>query len=214
MAGSKIIDKREAVGVDRWDVPPVDDSAADELKGIQGKNAHLLTARQVDELQSQAHEEAYRRGYEEGLNEGRAEADQRILRLDAIGNALARPLQELDQAVERELLTLAAALAKQILKRELACDPNQILDSVRDCLELLPGAAREITIHVAPQDARVLGEHLADDAARSWRIAEDITLEPGNLRISSDSSQIDGTWDARLEQMLASAVGSLYPSGS
>lgn len=209
MAGSKIIDKSEAVGVDRWDFPPVDDSAAAELKGVAGKNAHLLTARQVDQLQTQAHDEAYQRGYEEGINEGRAEAASRIARLDAIGTALARPLKDLDQAVERDLLTLAATLAKHILKRELSADPTQILDSVRDCLELLPSSAREITIHVSPQDAKIVRENLAGESARSWRIAEDTALEAGNLKISSDSSQIDGTLDARLEEILASAVASL-----
>ena len=209
MAGSKIIDKSEAVGVDRWDVPPVDDSAAAELKGVPGKNAHLLTARQVDQLQTQAHEEAYQRGYEEGINEGRAEAASRIARLDAIGTALARPLKDLDHAVERDLLALAATLARHILNRELTVDPTQILDSVRDCLELLPSSAREITIHVSPRDAKVVQEHLADESVRSWRIVEDVALEAGNLKISSDSSQIDGTLDARLEEMLASAVASL-----
>ncbi len=209
MVGSKIIDKSEAVGVDRWDFPSVDDSPAAELKGARGKNAHLLTARQVDELQSQAHDEAYRRGYEEGLTEGRAEAAARVARLDVIGGALARPLVELDHTLERELLELAGALAKQILHRELASDPTQIVDSVRDCLEVLPSSAREVTLHLALQDSQVVREHLTEDPARPWRIAEDATLAPGNLRITSESSQIDGTLEARLQEIIATAVNSL-----
>ena len=118
MVGSKIIDKSEAVDVDRWDFPSVDDSAAAELKGLHGGNAHILTARQVDELQSQAHDEAYQRGFQEGIDAGREELASRIARLDAIGHALARPLRELDHSVENELLELARALAKHILRRE------------------------------------------------------------------------------------------------
>ena len=213
MAGSKIIDKSEAVSVDRWDFPSVDDSAAAELKGLHGGNAHILTARQVDELQSQAHDEAYQRGYQEGLEAGGAEVSSRIARLDSIGSALARPLRELDHALENELLELACALAKHILRRELVVDPTAIVDAVRDCLEALPSATREITLHVAPADAEVVQAHLSDEPSRSWRITEDASLEPGSLRISSESSHVDGTLDARLAEIVGSAVASLEIPG-
>lgn len=207
--GPKIIDRSEAAGVNRWDYPSVDDSAAHELKGVQGRDAHLLTARQVDELQSQAHQEAYERGHREGLEAGRAEAAARVARLDAVGAALARPLQDMDHALERDLLALATVLATQILHRELAWDPAGIVGSLRDCLDLLPTSAREITIHVAPADAAVIREHLTEEPARPWRLAEDAELEPGDLRISSETSQIDGTLEARLAEMIASAIAGL-----
>jgi flagellar assembly protein FliH len=204
--GSKIIDKTSGATVDRWDFPAVDDSAAQELKGARASGAHLLTARQVDALQAQAHEEAYRRGYEEGLQAGNTEVAARVTRLDRLAGALARPLQDLDHTVERELLELAAALARQILHRELENDPAHITRAVRDCLEVLPSAAREVTLHLHPSDAIVVRDQLSSDAERPWRIEEDAALEPGSLRVSSDSSQIDGRLQTRLREMIASAL--------
>lgn len=206
---SKIIDKDDTVTVDRWDYPSVDDSAAQALKGAQGSTAHLLTARQVDDLQAQAHQEAYERGYEEGLAAGHVESAARVDRLDRIASALARPLQDLDHSVEKELLVLAAALARQILHRELKHDPSLVLDTVRDCLDALPSASREVTLHLSPGDIALVKEHLSRDAERSWRLEEDSTLGQGSLRISSDSSQIDGRIVARLQEIIAASLNSL-----
>ena len=206
---SRIPDDDDADEVTRWDYPAIDESAAQELEGAHGRSAHLLTARQVGALQNQAHEEADKRGYGEGLAAGHAEVSSRVARLDRLATALARPLQELDHLVEKELMELAAALARQILHRELEHDPGQIINAVQDCLDVLPNSAREVTLHLSPQDVGLVMEHLGSDAERPWRVEEDSALAPGSLRISSDSSQIDGRVHTRLKEIIASSMREL-----
>ena len=46
---SRIIAKDEATSVDRWDVPPIEASAADALRGAGLGGAHLLTTQQLDQ---------------------------------------------------------------------------------------------------------------------------------------------------------------------
>lgn len=209
---SKIIDKDDAVTVSRWDYPAVDESAAQAIKGAHGSSAHLLTAHQVDALQTQAHEEAYQRGFEEGLAAGNAEVQARVERLDRLLMALGRPLHDLDHSVERELLELAAALARQILHRELKHDPGHIITVVQDCLDVLPGSAREVALHLNPKDVALITKYLSGDSRRPWRVEEDSTLEQGSLRISSDSSQIDGRVHVRLKEIIAAAIAGLSDS--
>ena len=194
------------VTISRWDYPSVDESAAQELKGVHGGHAHLLTARQVDALQEQAHEEAYARGFEEGLAAGKTEVASRIERLDRLALTLARPLNDLDHLVENDLLELAAALAQQILHRELKNDPRQMINSVRDCLDVLPSSARDVTLHLNPADAAFVQEHFSGDSERAWRIAASASLQPGDLRVTSESSQIDGRLQTRLTEIISSAV--------
>ncbi|MGI9257380.1 MAG: FliH/SctL family protein [Gammaproteobacteria bacterium] len=194
------------VTVSRWDYPAVDESAAHELKGVHGGHAHLLTARQVDALQEQAHEEAYARGFDEGLAAGQKEVASRIERLDRLALTLARPLNDLDHSVENDLLELAAALAQQILHRELKSDPRPMINAVQDCLDVLPSSARDVTLHLNPADAAFIQDHFSGDSERPWRIAESTALSTGDLRVTSESSQIDGRLQTRLAEIIASGV--------
>lgn len=208
--GSKIIRNQDAAAAsaDPWSAPEVEDSAADALKGAGDSRAHQLTARQVDQLTDQAHEEAYRKGYQEGLAAGHAELAARAGRLDELMAALARPLGDVDERVQEELVGLAAVLARHILRRELKHDPAQVLGSVRDCLEILPSAAQDVTLRLNPQDAQLVREYFSsDEIERSWRIEEDPTLEPGSLRVTSDSSAIDGRLETRLSEIIGRALG-------
>jgi flagellar biosynthesis/type III secretory pathway protein FliH len=77
---SRIIGKEQAGEIDRWDVPSVDASAADALRGAHKGSAHLLTAGQLDALQQQVHDEAFKRGFDEGLAAGKAELASRVAR--------------------------------------------------------------------------------------------------------------------------------------
>jgi flagellar assembly protein FliH len=210
LSNSKVISNTDAAaaGANTWLAPEVEDSAADALKGAAESRAHQLTTRQVDQLTDQAHQEAHRSGYQEGLAAGQAELMARCERLDALMRALARPLDDVDEQVEQELVNLASVLARHILRRELRQDPSQVLGSVRDCLEILPSAARDVTLRLNPQDAQLVREYFSqDDIERSWRIEEDPTLEQGSLRVSSDSSSIDGRLETRLGEILGRALG-------
>src|SRR5690606_41439345 len=62
------------------------------------------------------------RGYAEGLAAGKAEAAARAAKLAALGDALARPLENVERAVEEELLGLSIALACHLVRREIDQD--------------------------------------------------------------------------------------------
>lgn len=206
---SKIIERTDDLAVNRWDYPAVDESAADELKGAQHQGAHLLTSHQLDALQVKAHEEGFSRGHAEGLAAGQTEVSLAIERLNQLISELTRPLQDLDRQVERELLELAVVLASQILRREIAHDPQLIIGAVRDCLDVLPSSARDVTIFLNPEDVGLVTEYLNADGERAWRVQEEGALERGSVRLSSENSQVDGQIRARLEAIVAAAVHEL-----
>ncbi len=192
--------------VDRWTAPAVDRSAADELKGARGGAAHLLTARQLDELQRQVQQEAYERGFAQGLAEGRQEAERRAARLAALLDALAFPFQELDRSVDEELTKLAVALASHLVRREIAGDSEHLRATVRECLAILPVGTRDITVYLHPADADLVIANLLEGREQTWRIEPDATLARGDLRVGSESSQIDGRLEARLGAIIEAAL--------
>lgn len=204
---SRIIRSEQAADADAWQSPSVDESAAAELKGAAGAGAHLLSEAQVDHLRSQMQNQAFEQGYREGLASGQAEVAERSQRFDALMNKLAYPFEELDAAVDEELVDLAKILATHILRRELKSDPGQIVGAVRDCVEVLPAAARNVRLFLHPDDAQLVREYASGDQGSGWTIQEDASVTKGSLRVESDTSHIDGRIESRLNEIVGTALG-------
>lgn len=197
--------------VQRWDLPEFDDEpeSQPEQEG--------LTVQQLEEIERAAYEEAYKVGYDEGREAGLAAARvemqplieqlrSQTQQLHEIWQVLARPLEELDAEVEEQLVKLALTVGQQLARRELRIDPAQVIAIVRECVALLPATARDVRVHLHPEDAAVVREHLATPAAeRAWSIVEDPVLSRGGCRVTTETAQID----ARLETRVASVVGTI-----
>jgi flagellar assembly protein FliH len=160
----------------------------------------MATVGGIADLQAEAHQEAFA----QGLAEVRAQVE----RLAAMIHELARPFEVQDAEVERELLTLAMALARQIVRRELKSDPTQIIGIIREAIAALPVAAREVRVHLHPEDGAVVREHLAPtDAERAWVMVEDPVMARGGCRITTATSRIDARLETRLAALLSELMG-------
>ncbi len=209
---SKVIPKEDSHSYQRWEAPVVDHgmaaSGAASGRG-RGDNAGLLTAERIEEIEQQAHQEGFEAGRREGLEAGRAEIEARLQQVDALMGAIARPLEDVDQQVEQELVTLAMAVARQLVRRELKADPGQIVAVVREALGALPAATQNVVLHLHPEDATLLREVMqVSDGEQAWKIDEDPVLTRGGCRIVSDTSQIDASVENRLHSVIASVLGS------
>jgi flagellar assembly protein FliH len=132
----------------------------------------------------------------------------RVLRLEGVLNLQARPLAELDETVLRQLATLAGAIARQLVRRELRTQPEQIIAVIRETVALLPAAARDVRIHLHPEDAALVRERLVEPAAeRAWTLVEDPVITRGGCRISSENSSIDAQVETRLGAAIAAVLG-------
>lgn len=200
---TRVIDKAQVTGVDRFDFPAVDLSPADALRGAGQSGAHLLTSSQLEALERQVKEEARKRGFEEGLAAGRAEAASRVARLESLAAAFAHPFQALERAVEDEIVALAVQLASHLVRRELEHDPSIVQSAVADCLAVLATSARDVTVYLHPDDAALVRGHLEAGAEARFKIGVDAGLDRGDLRVVSANSFVDGTLAARCAGILA-----------
>lgn len=203
----RIIDKADAQNAASWDFPSVDASAADALRGAAKGGAHLLTAGQLDALQRQVHEEAYKRGFDEGLAAGKNELAARMTRLGALVDAFAQPMQNLDRAVEDELVNLSIALATHLVRREIAADPSVLHAAIRDCLAVLSSSAREVTLYLHPDDAALVRAQAQHSGEVRFSVADDPGLARGDLRMASGPSLVDGSLTARCAEIIAASRG-------
>jgi flagellar assembly protein FliH len=171
-------------------------------------NTKMATVGGLVDLQAEAHQEAFQQGLEEGRLAGRAEVQAQVERLSGMFYDLAKPFEVLDAEVERELLTLAMALARQIVRRELKTDPTQIIGIIREAIAALPVAARDVRVHLHPEDAAVVREHLAPtESERAWNMIEDPVMARGGCQITTATSRIDARLETRLGSILSELLG-------
>ena len=202
-------DRAHRKDVSRWDLPAVE-GATMPRAGAKGVNVMHLTL-----VEREAWEHGFKDGHVEGVRKGEAElakriaeVDVKIAALEAIIGTLARPLEELDAEVENELTRLALTIAKHLVRRELKIDPTQVIGIIRHTVSLLPLGARNIKIHLHPDDAAIVREKLARPAGdQEWHLAEDPLMARGGCRLTTDTSSIDARFEASVAAVLSGLLG-------
>lgn len=212
MSSSKLIDGSESE-FERWELPHMGGQQAPRVEDVNEQELQPLTAEKLAEIEEQArqdgHKEGFDKGRREGLAAGKKHIDESLARLDKVIEAFSEPLQQVNEAVEEELINLAMAIAKQIIRREIQQDPQQILSVMREAMAELPSATRQVRIYLHPDDASLVREAYADHDVeeRPWKIIDDMALSRGGCRIESQTSRIDASVEKRLNSVLASLMG-------
>lgn len=198
-----------AGAAERWSLPQVEGNVIGRPIDERKAKAAAEAIARVSREQSEA------RGYEAGMAKAQAEMqsritelDTRLKRLDTVLQFIARPLQDLDAEVEKMLLQLALTVGKQLARRELRVDPTQVIAIIRESLAELPSAARNIRVHLHPEDAAIVRERLSAPAnERAWTVVEDPAMARGGCVIRTEHSQIDARLESRISSVIANALG-------
>ncbi|MEO1576023.1 MAG: flagellar assembly protein FliH [Pseudomonadota bacterium] len=204
------------VSVDRWTAPDVagGDDAFHSTRGERG-----LSLRDLERIQKDAYDEAFAQGKADGLAEGRAEAAQRLADqaalLDTVLGQLAEPFASLDTEVEEQTARLAMTIVKRLFRRELKTDPNLVIGVVREALDALPLASRNVRVLLHPDDAELVADALSDtDGERAWHIVEDPLLTRGGCRVETATSRVDARAESRIATIANALLGDERGSAS
>lgn len=197
---------------ERWEMASIDGAPArpaappPAAPGPPAEPAvRLPTIADVEEIQRQAREEGYREGLQQGHGEGRAQGEEEVrreaARLAAAARALEDRLAGLEQEVGEEVMALALALAREVVRHELATRPESLADVVREALAQLPH--QHAAIHLNPGDASLVRAHVGDQLAHAGhRIFEDPRLSPGECLVEAGGSQVDAGLEARWRRVV------------
>jgi flagellar assembly protein FliH len=183
----------------RWNLPELDESSiACPVQSATGK---------LDELQQQTYQEGFEHGRREGQDAGRQAMAEQAGKLEQLMTTLTRPFEDLDQKVEKELLALVFAIVRQLAGNEISANPEWILTIVREALAALPSASRNLRVYLHPEDARLVHEQLPlAGSEKQWQIVEDLSVDRGGCRVVTETSQVDATLEARLNNIITALV--------
>lgn len=180
-------------------------SALDSAGRTAGQAVKLPTAQEIELIHQQAHDEGFRKGKEDGfqagLKAGQAEIRAEAERIAGSAAKLERALGGLEAAVADEVLALALEVAREVIRQELAAQPESLLAVVREALAQLPHLHAAIYLH--PEDASLLRSYLGDQLAHAGhRIHEDPKLARGDCVIEAGGTQVDATVAMRWQRVL------------
>lgn len=185
------------------------------VDGPRASRRQRPTLGELDDIERVAWEEGFAKGQaaglaaaEQDLKRRRDELEQRARQFEGVLRTLAAPLQQLDEEVETQLVSLAVSIAKHLVRRELRVDPTQVIAVIRETVALLPLAQRNVRVHLHPLDAVLVRERLAEpQAERAWTLVEDPVMSRGGCRVSTDTAQIDARLEARIAIVLNHLLG-------
>lgn len=164
----------------------------------------------LNQIRETAKAEGYQAGLVAGCAEGRRLAAEEGARLRAVLDGVDGAVNSLQDEVGVAVLALAFDVARQVLRAELATQPESMLPAIREALDLAghsgqPGTHAQLLL--CPADAALVREHLHDLLhAGQWRIVEDTAITTGGCRIVTSSGAIDATVATRW-QRVSQALG-------
>ena len=189
---SHALPKERLTAYQRWELASFDAARPDPVAAP--------SAGELGRLRDQAREEGLAAGHRDGLAKAAAES----ARLAEVVSSLAGPSPEFDQALAGELLGLALAIARQVVRRAIELHPESIVPVIEELLRELPHARRRSHLVVNPADAALVRSRLGERLSRSGvLIAEDPQVKPGGCRLETPESEFDATLEQRWQRVAA-----------
>lgn len=208
---SRIIPKEQLTAYQRWELLGFDESTPSSAEGGAAAEdpvtVNLPTAEELERIHQQAaqegfkigHEEGYKAGYEMGRQAAAGDAE----RLAALIQDIDGELLKQDDKLAREVLDLALAVAKQMLRSSLKVKEGLVLEVIREALNSLPALASHMRIVVHPDDLRLVSEFLSSEQAHfTARAVPDPRIERGGFKIESSHSELDGELAVRWQEII------------
>lgn len=202
---STVVPLSRRTAYQRWELDSFDAGApAPRGAAESAQDRELAASEQAQALRRQAQAE----GFAAGRQEGRDQAADELKRLQEIVLALTEEARRFDQSMAEELLALALAVCKQIMREAIKVRPETILAVVNEVLgpSSLSGQRAHLMLH--PLDAALVRESLGERLEQSGcQIVESAQISRGGCRLEAMEREIDATMERRW-QRVASAIGS------
>lgn len=199
------IPKEQQSAYERWEMASFSDISQEHSRGgfiapsqPKKKEVSAANAAEIAQIFEVTRKEAFTKGMQEGFAAGMAQARElaqveKNQFLQLMG-AFSEALENSDEQIAEDVLSLALDIAKAMLKTKLEVDKKVLLPVVLDAIHYLPQIQRPARILVHHEDMHLLREYMADEIANDhWQIHEDSNIERGGCLVETGANQVDAT---------------------
>ena len=165
--------------------------------GVQAENMQ----RDMDAQAQAAYQQAFAAGEAAGIQRASERIEPAAAALNRITQELVSLRSKFRADVEQDTVKLAIAIARRVLHRELATDPEAILGLVIAAFQKLD--ARETRrLRVCPADSAILHEYRARlDFPSGLEIVADASLQPGGVVFETSRGELDASVATQLAEI-------------
>ena len=212
MALIKTSDKARSVQTVAFNLDDMAAAGRAQIAQAEAEAALIISAahREAESIHRQAEVDALAAADAEIDRRAAQQAERQLTTLmpavEQAVNALEAVRQDWLRHWQSRSLDVAAALARRIVRRELATEPRIALDLVREALELAAGIP-QLRLLMHPDDLRTLGPAVTALCAELSRLAEveivaDASIGRGGSRLETRFGAIDQQIESQLDRLL------------
>ncbi|MCQ1057418.1 flagellar assembly protein H [Photobacterium sp. ZSDE20] len=147
-------------------------------------------------------------GIAQGIKEGKAQFVKATQPFAQMHQQMAELFSEHERRQREQMCELVQKVAQQVIRCELALQPQQILALVEETLESLPGEPVGLKVKMASEEFTHL-ENVASDKIDEWNIVCDDTLRQGECRVVTKNAEADAGCEQRLDACMSAVKGHL-----
>lgn len=196
---ARFIPREEVRSFEAW--------APDSFGGTRSPNQAAaapppITPEKAAEMAQAARQSGYQDGYRDGLValEGfkQSYAQQVTAQMAQVTEAYRQRLEQLEAGLADHVAMVALALARQVVRSELTTRRELVAVVAQEALAGTLGAAKQVELHVNPEDHALIAAHAGDAlAARGARLMPDAAVSRGGCIVDTDVGVIDASIEAR-----------------
>lgn len=211
----------------RWQYePPEPEPEAEEEEQTPQLTAEMLEAIREEARQEgyaegveQGKEAGYETGYQQGFDEGRlagkeaGETEAKVVaeqlqqelsvRWQQLFEHMRQPALQINEGVERQLVTMTATLAQAICMHEVQTNHAVIQKVLEHAVEELTEQAAQVKVALHPDDLELICQRWNEQEREEmgWRLLADETLTRGGCVVTSPVTKVDATLESRINDV-------------
>ncbi|MFA0441747.1 flagellar assembly protein FliH [Vibrio sp. 10N.286.49.C2] len=169
-----------------------------------------------DEGLAAGHQEGLELGKAEGVAAGEEYIKQQVEIFMGMANQFSQPLELMNQQVEKQLVDMVLTLVKEVVHVEVQTNPQFILDTVKQSVEVLPIAGHAIILKLHPADVDIIRAAYGDAEldTRNWTLVVEPALNRGDVQIEAGESSVSYKMEERIRSVLQSFCGTNRHQGA
>ncbi|RLB36138.1 MAG: hypothetical protein DRH11_00310 [Deltaproteobacteria bacterium] len=188
---------------------PFEQTEADETTRKQAKDLLQQAREQAAILEKEAYEKGFAQGEKDGLELGQKKAAKIVEDLENLLEQVSRSKKEMLRLHEKQILELVFAIAKKIIKKQLASIDDAVKQTILSALHLAAEKSK-VVLRISPEDFSYV-ERLRPELFSKFQELKSVvvTSDPSITKGGCFVETSYGDVDARVETQLAKVHESL-----
>src|SRR5690606_5249296 len=143
-------------------------------------------------------------GVAEGLTQGLEAAREEAAKIQALAEACASSIEQLEESTGEALVNLAVSIARQVIRSTLKSEPERILDVVREVMQVDGSPQGILKLRLNPADLELVDQFLEKDGTVThWRLQADMSIDRGGCIAETALGNIDATLQTRWQRVVS-----------